>query len=141
MAEATVHEKSTNATSCETKKREDLETDIAETHELFLANEHLVKMKESWDMDKARMLDFQMKLCKSQIAMKNLNDKLPVSEAQLALSRSLNNQPKVSVEPTSTLVQAPPPFQLPVPVHNNDIHGKENVESLQIERKPRRIQP
>ena len=72
--------------------------------------------------------------------MKNLYDKLTVSEAQLALSRSINNQPKLSIEPTSTQVQTPPPFQLPfqLPVHNNDIQGKENVENPQIERRKQR---
>ena len=51
-------------------------------------------MKETWDHDKAMMLEYQDKFCQAQIAMKDLNKKLIEVQSQLNLSRSLNAIPK-----------------------------------------------
>ena len=58
-------------------------------HQLFLAQEEIVKIGETWDADKVRMMDYENKYCQAQIAMTDLAGKVQAAEAQLTQSRAL----------------------------------------------------
>ena len=107
-------------------------------HQLFLAQEELVKMREAWDADKMRMLDYENKYCQTQIAMKELAGKLQAAEAQLSLNRSLRGLSSNAIEnnqaihhPTENSHQVAQQYQQPV----ESMNGGPNLDPAQAKKK------